>query len=95
MNLSRFNQAVEMGAGYGIGKQPVAPTDDEGAYGPLGGIVVDVEPTVLAIPDQLVPLVVEIAQRLTGQTGGRHLGSDVSSQALISSSNGMACCCRR
>ncbi len=77
MGLDRFDQAVQVAAGPGafdgIGKQPVVATDHEGADGSFGGVIVNFEPTVFAVANQLVPLIVQVVKRLASQAGGRHL----------------------
>src|SRR5260221_3642075 len=69
--LGGLDQAVEGGRPQATlvraGEQPVLAADGHGADGPLGGVVVDLRPAVVAVPGQLDPAVEGIAD------GGREL----------------------
>src|SRR5258706_15558608 len=65
VELGGFDQAVEGGrpqaALVRAGEQPVLAAERHGTDGSLGGIVVDLQPAVVAVPGQLDPAVEGIA----------------------------------
>ena len=46
---------------------------EERTDGILRAVVIDLQPTILQVADQLVPFIVQVVQRLAGRTGGRYL----------------------
>ena len=79
--LGGFNERVEpcagVGAGYGVGEQPVSSSEAERSDGVLDGVGVDAVAAVVTEAGQGVPLVVEVAQGLAQGGGGQHLGAGV------------------
>ncbi len=68
----RINIRTGVGAGDGIGEEPIASPDDKGSNRVLAEVVVDRPDAVLDIPDQLRPLRLQIMQCLAQQTSRRH-----------------------
>src|SRR5699024_4214491 len=74
--LCSFNQTVDhsagLGAGGGVGKEPVLPAHDKGLYAALGTVVGELQPAVLQIAYQVGPLLPQIVQCLAqGRLGCR------------------------
>lgn len=78
VGLGRLDDAVEGGRGVGavggIGEEPIASPDDEGADGPFAGVVVDRQASIGEVADEPGPLGVQIGERLAVQRGGWDLG---------------------
>ena len=77
VGLGGLDQRVQIGTGLDpldrVAERPVLAPEQEWADGILRAIVVDLQPTVVQVTDQLVPFVVQVAQRLAGRTAWRHL----------------------
>ena len=76
VGLCRLEQAVEVGAGigagHGVAEESVLAADDERPDRILGQIVVDSEPSVLDVNDELRPLLVGEVHRLAERRARRH-----------------------
>ena len=77
--LCGFNQTVDhsagLGAGGGVGKEPVLPAHDEGLNAALGTVVGELQPAVLQIAHQIGPLLPQIVQGLAQGGLGGSLGA--------------------